>query len=604
MMSASIALTLSIAGFFYLPLGPLSLPFIIYAGKDIYKKAFQLIKQGKVNVNTLMAITIIGVITMGHFFIASLIAFLIGLALQLTAQMAQTSKKQLFDVFEQHTDFVWIMVDSVEVRIPFNKLQVGDFVVVHAGEIIPADGTVAEGMASVDQHILTGEARPIERGPGDEVFASTVILSGKIHVKVEKTGQESTVAKITHILNHTVDFKSTIQLRAEAFSEHLVKPALVAGSFALPMLGFSSALAVLNAHPKNKIMILAPISIMNHLNLASKQGILIKDGRSLELLNQVDTIIFDKTGTLTEEQPHIGTIHCCSHYNENDILIYAAAAEYKQNHPLAKAILQEVENRQLNVPLIDDSEYKIGYGLIVDVAGQTIHVGSTRFMEVVGMTIPDSLKQQQQISHDEGYTLIMVAVDKHVVGAIELLPTVRPEAKTVIRRLKQRGHIKTTYIISGDHETPTRKLAQELGIDHYFAETLPENKAEIIGQLQQQGHFICYVGDGINDSIALKKSQVSVSLRGASTIATDTAQIVLMDKGLNHLNLLFELADDFNANMNTTFALLLIPAILGVSGAFLLGFGIAKTVALNMTGLTFGIGNVMMPLLKKPAKKQ
>lgn len=603
MKAASIALVLSSAGFWYWPLGPLSLPFFLYASKDVYKKAFLLLKQGKISVETLLSLTLGGLIVLGRFFIASLIAVLVLLALQVTSRMAQTSKKQLFEAFEHHIDFVWIMVDNIEVRTPFKDLQSGDVVVVHAGEIIPADGTVVEGMASVDQHILTGEARPIEIGIGDSVFASTVILSGKIYLKAEKTGEESTVAKITHILNDTIDFKSTTQLRAETFSEHLVKPALVAGGFALPMLGFSSALAILNAHPKNKIMLLAPLSIMNHLNLASKQGILIKDGRSLELLNQVDTIVFDKTGTLTEEQPHVGTIHCCSHYNENDILVYAAAAEYKQNHPLAKAIQQEAENRQLNVPSIDDSEYKIGYGLIVDIAGQTIHVGSARFMIVLGMTIPVSLKQQQQLSHEEGYTLIMVAVDKHLVGAIELLPTVRPEAKAVLNQLKQRPNIKSTYIISGDHEIPTRKLAQELGIDHYFAETLPENKAEIIEQLQQQGHFICYIGDGINDSIALKKSQVSVSLRGASTIATDTAQIVLMDQGLNHLSLLFDLADNFNTNMNTTFALLLIPAIFGVSGVFLFGFGIVYTVALNMTGLAFGLGNTMLPLLKQPKKQ-
>jgi heavy metal translocating P-type ATPase len=602
MVPASIALALSTAGFYYYPLSPLSLPFVIYASKNVYKKAFQLIKQGKVNVNTLMAITVVGVIIMGHFFIASLITFLIGLALQLTARMAQTSEKQLFDVFKQHTDFVWIMVDGVEVRIPFNQLQIDDLVVIYAGEVIPADGTVVEGMASVDQHILTGEARPIEKGQGDEVFASTVILSGKIHIKVEKTGEKSTVAKITRILNHTIDFKSTTQLRAEIFSERLVKPALIAGSVALPMLGFSSALAVLNAHPKNKIMILAPLSIMNHLNLASKQGILIKDGRSLELLTQVNTLVFDKTGTLTEEQPHVGLIHCCSHYSEHQVLTYAAAAEYKQDHPVAKAIQQEAENHQLDIPSIDDSEYKVGYGLIVGIAGKTIHVGSDRFMEVESILIPLSIKQQQQLSNEEGYTLIMVAVDNNVIGAIELLPTVRSEAKTIISLLKQRPNIKSTYIISGDSEIPTQKLAEELGIDSYFAETLPESKADIIEQLQQQGHFICYVGDGINDSIALKKSQVSVSLRGASTIATDTAQIVLMDQGLSHLNLLFDLADDFNANMNTTFGILLIPAVIGVSGAFLLGFGVAYTVVLNMTGLVIGIGNVMRPLLKKPTK--
>ncbi|MGK5094314.1 heavy metal translocating P-type ATPase [Deltaproteobacteria bacterium TL4] len=599
MISVSTALAFSVAGFIYHPFFLLSVPFILYSSKDVYKAAFLQLKKGKISVSTLVSITITGVMILGHFFIASLLIVFLALATRLTERMAQTSKKQLFDVFEQKIENVWILVKGVEVSIPFKELQVEDLVVVSAGETIPADGTVIEGMASIDQHILTGEARPIERGVGDEVFASTVILSGKIHVKVEKTGEESTVAKITKILNSTVSFKSTTQLRAESFSEHLVKPAMVAGCFAVPILGFTSALAVLNTHPKNKIMILAPLSIMNHLNLASRQGILVKDGRSLELLDQVDTIVFDKTGTLTEEQPHVGAIHCCAHYTEHQVLTYAAAAEHKQSHPLAKAIQQEAKNRQLNVPLIDDSEYKIGYGLIVEIEGQTIHVGSTRFMKVEGMTIPVSIRQQEQRSHEEGNTLILIAVDQQVVGSIELIPTVRSEAKNMIRLLKQRSKIKTTIMISGDNEIPTKKLAEDLGIDSYYAETLPEEKANIIEKLQQQGHFICYVGDGINDSIALKKSQVSVSLSGASAIAIDTAQIILMDKGLNHLNLLFELADAFNANMNTTFKILLTPAIIGVSGAFLFGFGIASTVILNMTGLAFGLGNTMLPLLKQ-----
>jgi P-type E1-E2 ATPase len=323
----------------------------------------------------------------------------------------------------------------------------------------------------------------------------------------------------------------------------------------------------------------------------------------LELLRQVDTIIFDKTGTLTEEQPHVCTIYSCSSYSKNDILIYAATAEYKQKHPLAKAILQEAENRQLSVLPIEDSEYKLGYGIAVYVDGKTIYVGSERFMNVEGITIPSGIKQQQDFCHEQGYTLVIVAIDSEVIGAIELLPTVRPEAKVVIDSLKQRPNIKAMYIISGDHETPTKKLAQELGIDNYFAETLPEDKANIIEQLQQQGHFICYIGDGINDSIALKKSQVSISLRGASTIATDTANIVLMDQGLSHLNPLFDIAEKYNANMNRTFAFMIIPGIIGMSGAFLLGFTIAQTLVLNIIGLGLGVGNAMTPLLTdKPTK--
>ena len=604
LITASLGLALTTGGiFFYWPLNLLSIPFFVYAIRQNNQNTYDLTKQGKVGTDTLITITIAGCIILGRFFIASLIVFLVKVATKLTAMVTQDSKQKLLDAFGQHANFVWILLDGVEIRIPFHNLQVGDVAVVHAGEIIPADGTIIEGMASVDQHILTGEARPIEKGLGEEVFAATIILSGKINIKVERAGEESTVAKITDILNNTVDFKSTVQLRVETLSDELVVPILVASGAALPLLGFGGALAVVNAHPKNKMMIIAPLTILNYLNLASKQGILVKDGRSLELLRQVDTIVFDKTGTLTEEQPHIGTIHSCSTYDQNDILVYAATAEYKQKHPLALAILQEAENRQLTVLPIEDSEYKLGYGIAVYVDGKTIYVGSERFMDVEGITIPSSIKQQQAFCHEQGYTLVIVAIDNDVIGAIELLPTVRPEAKAVIESLKQRSNIKTTYIISGDHETPTQKLTQELGIDHYFAETLPENKAKIIEELQQQGHFICYIGDGINDSIALKKSQVSISLSGASTIATDTANIILMDQGLSHLNPLFELADKYNANMNRTFTIMIIPAIIGISGAFLLGFTIVQTLVLNIIGLVLAVGNATIPLLTEQPTK-
>jgi cation transport ATPase len=259
MISASLGLVLATAGaLFYWPLSFISIPFIIYASWPIFQNAYEITKQGKVNVSTLMIITFAGCVILGYFFIASLIIFLFKLAIKLTTKIVQNSKQKLLDAFEQQANFVWILVEGSEIRVPFHDLQTGDVVVVHAGEIIPADGTIVEGMASVDQHILTGEARPIEKGLGEEVFAATVILSGKINVKVEKTGEESTVAKITDILNNTVDFKSSVQFQAETLSEALVVPVLVAGGAALPMLGFGSAIAVINTHPKDKMMIIAP----------------------------------------------------------------------------------------------------------------------------------------------------------------------------------------------------------------------------------------------------------------------------------------------------------------------------------------------------------
>jgi len=591
-------LTLATGGaLFYWALSFASIPFLLYSTRLVYKDTYNAVKKGKPDNNMMASITFGGCIILGYFFIASLAAVIITLATVFISNVTENSREKMFNIFDQNLDFVWILVDGIEMRIPFNKLQTGDVAVVHAGEIIPADGVIIKGVASIDQHILTGEAMPVEKSLREEVFAATIILSGKINIKVKRAGEESTAAKITDILNNTVEFKSSVEFRALLFSNALVAPILIAGGAALPLLGFSRAVAVINAHPKEKMALITPLTVIIYMNLASKNGILIKDGRSIELLYKVDTIVFDKTGTLTKEQPEIGAIHTCSDYSENDILIYAATAEYKQKHPLAKAILEETEKRHLNVFPIEDSKYKLGYGIMVNVDEKNIYAGSERFMNMEGINIPFHIKKQQAFCLEQGHTLILIAIDKDVIGAIELVPAVRSEAKMVIDKLKQRTNIKTTYIISGDHEIPTKKLAAELDIDYFFAETLPEEKADIIEQLHNEGHFICYIGDGINDSIALKKSQVSVSLTGASSVATDTASIILMDQGLNHLNFLFDLADDFHNNMNRTFIMTLIPAVIGVTGAFLLGFTLIHTIILNLIALGLTLGNTMVPML-------
>ena len=322
----------------------------------------------------------------------------------------------------------------------------------------------------------------------------------------------------------------------------------------------------------------------------------------LDILTQVDTIVFDKTGTLTHAQPHVGQIHTCSDYEALDVLKYAAAAEYKQSHPIALAILEEANARQLVVPQVDETEYKVGYGLSVTLIGQIVRVGSARFMEMEGITIPRHIKETQKASHRQGHSLIMVSINQTLAGAIEMRPTVRPEAKEIISQLRSR-HVKSMYIISGDHKEPTRKLAQELGIDNYFAETLPEQKAELISQLQEEGKFVCYVGDGINDSIALKKAQVSISLRGASTIATDTAQVILMNENLNQIVQLFDIAKEFDANIKRTLMTSMIPGLITVSGAFFLHFALIHSIILNEIGFATGFLNTMMPLIKDETDK-
>ena len=423
-----------------------------------------------------------GLVT-GYYLVTAFAGFIYYVAAKLLSKTRNHTRKTLVNVFAEQPRSVWLLKNGDELEIPLSDLHTGDIIVVNAGEIIPVDGIITKGMAAIDQHALTGEAQPDEKGVGGKVLAATIVLTGRIDIQVEKTGTETIAAQIGEILNHTAEFELSLQTRGEQMAHKTVLPTLATSALALLTLGSYSSVAVLSANFSEVIRVTRPIGMLNFLNLASKDSILIKDGRSLELLNQVDTIVFDKTGTLTLEQPHMGHIYTCNGVKENDLLTYAAAAEYKQSHPIARAILQAASERTLNLPEIDDSQYEIGYGIKVKITDQLIRVGSLRFMEMEGIAIPAEISMRQQSSHEQGYSTVYVAIDQQLGGMLELRPTIRPEAKHIIRQLRQRNL--SIYIISGDHEHPTKQLAEELGINHYFSNTLPQDKANKIEQLQR-----------------------------------------------------------------------------------------------------------------------
>lgn len=597
-LGASVGVSLLGAPMFS-PLGLLSTAGFLYGAAPVFTSAYKALQQEKKpNVDTLIAIMSGVCLTQGYLVAGNLAVWFNALRLILLAKVNNDTQKSIFDVYRLQPRTVWLLTEDAVVEVPFSSVRVNDIVVVVAGEAIPVDGMIVHGIASIDQQILTGEAQPVEKEQGDRVFASTVVLMGTVQVRVEQTGMETTVARIAETLNQARNFKSALQLRAEAFADRTILPTLALSALSVPLIGPMGALVILNAHFGYRLSVIGAISILNYLNLAGKQGVLIKDGRALDLLRTVDTIVFDKTGTLTQEQPHIDRIHLCNGYSENEVLCYAAMAESRQTHPIARAILEEAQQRGINLPTVDEVDYKVGFGLKVTQGEQLLRVGSRRFMEMEGLAIPATIESVQELCHRQGHSLILVAVDAEVIGALEIHATVRPEARQVLAQLRR--HNQTSfYIISGDHTAPTQKLAHDLGIDHYFAETLPHQKAAIIERLQAQGKTVCYIGDGINDAVALQKAHVSISLRGASTIATDTAQIILMDESLRHLDTLFTLGNDFTENMKINFAAIIVPSVLGIGGAFFLHFGLIQSIILNQIGFAAGVGNAMLPFVRQ-----
>jgi len=603
LVASATGLSLAAMGLFlYSPLALLSIPFTLYASIDVLSEAKEaLVKERRLRHSVLDATVILSALASRYYLASALASLTYYTGHKLIALTEDNAEQTLRTIIGEQTRTVWRLCDGAEVETRLEELSIDDVIVASAGNMIAVDGVIVNGVASVDQHMLSGESRPVEKAAGDPAYAGTVVLAGRLYIQVERTGSDTVAAQIGEILRRTADYKSSIQNKSEELSDLSVLPTLGLSALTLVTLGPSSAVAVLGANYAEILRVVSPLSMLNFLAQAAQQGILIKDGRALELFSQIDTIVFDKTGTLTLEQPHVAHIYTWNGLDEGALLILAAAAETRQSHPIAKAIIQAAHDRQLTLPVIEDARYELGYGIKVGIAEQTVHVGSLRFMDLEGIPVAREVYALQELGHEQGSTFVYVAVNGRLDGAIELQATLRPEAKQIIHQLKQRKL--EMYIISGDHQEPTRRLAMELGIDHYFAEVLPEQKAQLVERLQAEGRSVCFVGDGINDAIALKKARTSISLRGASTAATDTAQIILTDESLQELDAVFDLAQRFAANQRISYLTTFGPGLFCLGGVFFLRFQILSAMIWYNVSLMAGLTNALLPALRRTIPK-
>jgi Cu2+-exporting ATPase len=604
----------------FLPLAALYIGLIAWLGMPMFQRSYlALVQERRLTYPIVLLGAELAIILGGHFVAGSVAMFIIVSSNKLINRTEDHFRRNITDALGQQPRTVWRLVNGAEVDTPLEDIRQTDVLLIGAGEMIAVDGVIIDGAAMIDQHRLTGEAQPAEKTVGDEVLASTVVLSGKIRVQVQKTGKETSAAQIAVILQRVARTRLAFSSRVENFVDGMTLPMLGLGGIAWLTLGTEAAAAIMSVAAGSVARFGGPLSMLSYLNIAARHGLLIKDARSFEILKKVDMIIFDKTGTLTLEQPQVSRIHLCQKrsrrkrkppVSEELLLRYAAAAESKQSHPIAKAIMTAVQARGLTVPAISDAHLEIGYGIKVRVAHDDsarlfrrrhwVRVGSRRFMEMEGIAVPTELESVQEACHAQGHSLVLVALNKQVAGAIELQPTIRPEAQQAIAALRRREF--GLYIISGDHAAPTRQLAQQLGIEHYFAGVLPQDKADRVEQLKAEGRTVCFVGDGINDGLALGKADVSVSLRGASTLATDTAQVVLMSQDLRQLEFLLHLAREFDKSLGWLFRLTLVPVGIVVISTFAFHTGIYVALLIWQLGVMSGIGLGLLPLLKYPAK--
>lgn len=543
-------------------------------------------------------------LALGLYLTTALLFLMLFTASRFIARTEREAHADFSTVFGELADTAWLLRDDgSELEIPLRQLNAGDVVVVQAGSMIPVDGQIVAGTGLVDQHLLTGESAPAEKGAGDQVLASTLVVAGRLLVRVERQGAETTTGQIARMLEQAAQFKHRVQSRGERIVEKGASRTMLASLAAAPILGIGPAAALTYSGFGYQMRMAAPLLVLNYLRIASRDGALIKDGLALDTLAGVDTVVFDKTGTLTEEVPRIGWIIGCGGLSPVRLLALAASAEQRQSHPIAQAICRRAAALGLDLLTVEDLHCAVGHGLRVRLRdpraggeGIDVLIGSRRFVDDAGIALPPAVETLRRVAGDRGGSVIYVArADGELLGALELRPSIRPEARDSIAALHALGL--RTAIISGDHELPTRHLARALGIDDYFAETLPDGKAKHVAELQRQGRKVCFIGDGINDAVALQRADVSVSLHGAATIAQDTAAVVLLTPDLLLLPRLIRMARDlarrmdFSEHMNTAFG------VACVSGVLVLGMGVGGAILLYCGGQIGSLLNAMSPLL-------
>jgi len=560
----------------------ISIPATILVGLPIFKNAYEALRARKIKVDILDTVVIAGSLAANQPGIAAFMVWVVALADKIKENTSKSTEKMLGEIFNTQPKFTWLKKGKEEVRVSVHSLKKNDEIIVHTGEAVPVDGVIADGKALIDQSALTGESQPVERVKGENVLACTTVISGQINVAVQTTGDETIAGKIQKIIAEVSQHKTKAQSKGEEIADRAVLPTLALGGLGMAVGGPGTALAVVNCDFGTGIRVAAPTLLLTHLVRLAKQGILVKNGAALDKLLKVDVFLFDKTGTLTEEIPRIaGVISLKKDFNEDKILEYAATAEQRMSHPIARAIIEEAQKHHLVLSSQKNGEKcKIGLGVEVTIGKDNVKVGSLKYLAGENIKISTKIKKLLKEIKKEGEGAVMVSINDSVAGIIKLKTVSREDSKEIVKFLKSKG-VKQVILLSGDHKEVVAATAKELGVDDYIAEVMPHEKADWVKKFKSEGKVVAMVGDGVNDGPALSLADVSISLRGASDIAIDTAHIIFLDGNFSKVHLLFENAHSFNNGVWSAFKLIAVPNSICIAGALTGFWGLGMSLILN-----------------------
>ncbi|MGH1396659.1 MAG: heavy metal translocating P-type ATPase [Trichormus sp.] len=514
-----------------------------------------LIKEKELDVDLLMIVAAVGAASLGlwrreyHLILDGAILILIfAISGALEGYAMRRTEKSIRSLMSLTPDTARVLQQGEETTIPISQLQIGDEIVVKPGELIPTDGMIVSGYSTVNQAAITGESLPIEKTVGDEVFAGTINGYGALQLQLHKPAASSLIQRVIRLVEQAQTEAPPSQEFIEKFERGYAKVIVIAGVLLATLPPFVwgwnwettiyRALTFLVVASPCALMAAIMPTLLSGIANGARQGILFKNGAQLEKIGQVRAIAFDKTGTLTTGQVQVSQVITTGKYTQQDVLTAAAALESSSEHPIGEAITQAASD--LDWQRASEVQAIPGKGIFGTVNYQSVIVGNRAFLQEYVPQLPEELVQTAASLEQQGNTVVWVAkmsgAEYDIIGAIALADTIRPEAVTTIAHLRQIG-IEQIIMITGDNQRTAHSVAATLGIDQVFAELLPEDKLEVIRNLQKKYQTVAMVGDGINDAPALAQASVGIAMGVAgSDVALETADIVLMADNLEKMS--------------------------------------------------------------------
>ena len=492
-------------------------------------KGIRTLAKGKIEVPVLDA-TAIGVSMLrGDYGTASSVMFLLGVGELLEEWTHKKSVGDLARSMSLNVGKVWLKKDGQEILVPSEKIVSGDEIVVHMGNLVPFDGEVSDGEGMVNQASLTGESVPVRRTLGSVVYAGTVLEEGELTILVKQTGGSSRYEKITAMIEESEKLKSGLESKAEHLADRLVPYSL--GGTALTYLltqNATKALSILMVDFSCALKLAMPISVLSAIREANQHKITVKGGKFLEAVADADTIVFDKTGTLTKAQPTVAEVVSFSETkNPDELLRIAACLEEHFPHSMAKAVVDAAREKHLDHEEMHSKvEYIVAHGISTTIEGKKAVIGSYHFVfEDENSVIPKGMEEKfSRLPAEDSH--LYLAIEGVLAAVICIEDPLRPEAAEIVRQLKKAG-LKKIVMMTGDSERTAKAIAKKVGVDEYYAEVLPEDKANFVEKEKAEGRKVIMIGDGINDSPALSAADVGIAISEGAEIAREIADITV-----------------------------------------------------------------------------